>query len=57
MVLLSSPRLLFDVAVLHAGLDEETGWWLCFGQQQHRIHQTTHATGPGEELEGLTFVT
>lgn len=57
MLLLSSARLLFDAAVLHAGLDEKTGWWFCFWQHQHRIYQTTHATGPGEELEGLKFVT
>lgn len=45
-----SPRVLLDAAVLHAGLDAETGWWICFWQHQHWIYQATHAAVPGEEL-------
>lgn len=47
----SAPhRLLPDAAVLHAGLDAETGRWLRSRQQQHRIYQAAHAAGSGEEL-------
>lgn len=49
-----STRVLHRAAVLHAGVDEETSCLYTL-QQQHWIHQTTHAAG--EELSQVITVT
>lgn len=40
-----SPRFPPDAAVLHAGLDAETGRWVGPRQHQHGVHQTVQKLG------------